>query len=76
MHERGVLGPRSSPSLAPVEHVGHVPPRSVVIPGSRPKAFAAGTYQVHIGSYNQNDNSPYTLGFTELSSVTAASLAQ
>ncbi|MAQ18611.1 MAG: 2,3,4,5-tetrahydropyridine-2,6-dicarboxylate N-succinyltransferase [Sandaracinus sp.] len=30
----------------PVEHVGHVPPRSVVIPGSRPKAFAAGTYQV------------------------------
>ncbi len=30
----------------PVEHRGHVPPRSVVIPGSQPKAFAAGTYHV------------------------------
>ena len=29
-----------------VEHVGSVPPRSVVIPGTRPKGFAAGTYQV------------------------------
>jgi len=47
---------------------GHNP----IVTGS----FPAGTYQVHIGSYNQNDNSPYTLGFTELSSVTAASLAQ
>lgn len=30
----------------PVEHRGTVPPRSVVIPGSIPKAFPAGTYHV------------------------------
>jgi 2,3,4,5-tetrahydropyridine-2-carboxylate N-succinyltransferase len=30
----------------PVEHKGFVPPRSVVIPGTIPKAFAAGTFQV------------------------------
>jgi 2,3,4,5-tetrahydropyridine-2-carboxylate N-succinyltransferase len=30
----------------PVEHRGIVPPRSVVIPGTRPKAFAAGEYHV------------------------------
>jgi 2,3,4,5-tetrahydropyridine-2-carboxylate N-succinyltransferase len=30
----------------PVEYRGYVPPRSVVIPGSLPKAFPAGTYQV------------------------------
>ncbi len=30
----------------PVEYRGHVPPRSVVIPGTRPKDFAAGTYGV------------------------------
>ena len=30
----------------PVEHKGSVPPRSVVIPGTIPKAFAAGTFQV------------------------------
>lgn len=30
----------------PVEHRGHVPPRSVVVPGTRPKDFPAGTYQV------------------------------
>jgi 2,3,4,5-tetrahydropyridine-2-carboxylate N-succinyltransferase len=29
-----------------VEHKGFVPPRSVVIPGTIPKAFAAGTFQV------------------------------
>ena len=29
-----------------VVHKGRVPPRSVVIPGSRPKAFPAGTYEV------------------------------
>jgi 2,3,4,5-tetrahydropyridine-2-carboxylate N-succinyltransferase len=29
-----------------VEHRGYVPPRSVVIPGSQPKAFAAGTFHV------------------------------
>jgi 2,3,4,5-tetrahydropyridine-2,6-dicarboxylate N-succinyltransferase len=30
----------------PVEHRGYVPPRSVVVPGTRPKDFPAGTYQV------------------------------
>ncbi|MCB9621236.1 MAG: hypothetical protein H6724_17480 [Sandaracinus sp.] len=37
-------------------------------------AFPAGTYKVWIGSYQAGTNSPYTLGFTELASVTAASL--
>ena len=31
---------------APVEHRGYVPPRSVVVPGTRPKEFAAGTYDL------------------------------
>jgi len=30
----------------PVEHRGRVPARSVVIPGTRPKEFPAGTYQL------------------------------
>jgi 2,3,4,5-tetrahydropyridine-2-carboxylate N-succinyltransferase len=30
----------------PVEHRGHVPPRSVVVPGTRPKDFPAGTYNL------------------------------
>jgi 2,3,4,5-tetrahydropyridine-2,6-dicarboxylate N-succinyltransferase len=30
----------------PVEHRGYVPPRSVVVPGTRPKEFRAGTFQV------------------------------
>ena len=30
----------------PVEHRGHVPPRSVVLPGTRPKAYPAGTYDL------------------------------
>jgi 2,3,4,5-tetrahydropyridine-2-carboxylate N-succinyltransferase len=30
----------------PVEHRGHVPPRSVVVPGTRPKEFPAGTYEL------------------------------
>ena len=30
----------------PVVHIGHVPPRSVVIPGSYAKEFPAGTYNV------------------------------
>jgi len=30
----------------PIEYKGEVPERSVVIPGTYPKAFAAGTYQV------------------------------
>jgi 2,3,4,5-tetrahydropyridine-2-carboxylate N-succinyltransferase len=32
--------------LAPVEYRGYVPPRSVVVPGTRPKDFPAGTYQL------------------------------
>jgi 2,3,4,5-tetrahydropyridine-2-carboxylate N-succinyltransferase len=31
---------------APVEHRGDVPERAVVVPGTRPKDFPAGTYQV------------------------------
>ena len=31
---------------SPVEHRGCVPERAVVVPGTRPKAFAAGTYQI------------------------------
>jgi 2,3,4,5-tetrahydropyridine-2-carboxylate N-succinyltransferase len=30
----------------PVEHRGHVPPRAVVVPGTRPREFPAGTYQL------------------------------
>jgi len=30
----------------PVEYRGYVPPRSIVVPGTRPKAFPAGTYQL------------------------------
>ena len=30
----------------PVEHRGYVPPRSVVVPGMRPKEFPAGTFQL------------------------------
>ncbi|MBA2463196.1 MAG: 2,3,4,5-tetrahydropyridine-2,6-dicarboxylate N-succinyltransferase, partial [Actinobacteria bacterium] len=30
----------------PVEHRGEVPPRAVVVPGTRPKEFPAGTYQL------------------------------
>jgi 2,3,4,5-tetrahydropyridine-2-carboxylate N-succinyltransferase len=30
----------------PVEHRGYVPPRSIVIPGTRPKHYTAGTYDV------------------------------
>jgi 2,3,4,5-tetrahydropyridine-2-carboxylate N-succinyltransferase len=31
----------------PVEHRGYVPPRSVVLPGTRPKEYPAGTYQLN-----------------------------
>jgi 2,3,4,5-tetrahydropyridine-2-carboxylate N-succinyltransferase len=31
---------------APVEHRGHVPPRSVVLPGTRPKEYPAGRYEL------------------------------
>jgi 2,3,4,5-tetrahydropyridine-2,6-dicarboxylate N-succinyltransferase len=30
----------------PVEHRGYVPPRAVVLPGTRPKAYPAGTYDL------------------------------
>ena len=30
----------------PIEHRGAVPPRAVVVPGTRPKDFPAGTYQL------------------------------
>jgi len=30
----------------PVEHRGYVPPRAVVLPGTRPKVFPAGTYDL------------------------------
>jgi 2,3,4,5-tetrahydropyridine-2,6-dicarboxylate N-succinyltransferase len=30
----------------PVEHRGEVPPRAVVVPGTRPKEFPAGTYEL------------------------------
>ena len=30
----------------PIEHRGYVPPRSVVVPGTRPKEFPAGTYNL------------------------------
>jgi 2,3,4,5-tetrahydropyridine-2-carboxylate N-succinyltransferase len=33
-------------SAEPVEHRGSVPPRAVVVPGTRPKEFPAGTYQI------------------------------
>jgi 2,3,4,5-tetrahydropyridine-2-carboxylate N-succinyltransferase len=31
----------------PVEHRGYVPPRAVVVPGTRPKEFPAGTYHLN-----------------------------
>ena len=31
----------------PVEHRGYVPPRSIVVPGTRPKEFPAGTYNLN-----------------------------
>jgi 2,3,4,5-tetrahydropyridine-2-carboxylate N-succinyltransferase len=31
---------------APVEHRGYVPPRAIVVPGTRPKQFPAGTYHL------------------------------
>ncbi len=32
--------------VEPVEHRGFVPPRAIVVPGTRPKEFPAGTYQL------------------------------
>ena len=54
--EQAVLGPNvvltgSVPIIdvtgpEPVEHRGVVPPRSVVLPGTRPREFPAGTYNL------------------------------
>jgi 2,3,4,5-tetrahydropyridine-2-carboxylate N-succinyltransferase len=54
--ERAVLAPNVSLTGSvpiidvtgpqPVEHRGYVPPNSVVVPGTRPKEFPAGTYEV------------------------------
>jgi 2,3,4,5-tetrahydropyridine-2-carboxylate N-succinyltransferase len=54
--EGAVLGPNVSLTASvpiidvtgpePVEHRGYVPPRSVVLPGTRPKEFPAGIFQV------------------------------
>jgi len=54
--ERAVLGPHVSLTASvpvidvtgpePVEHRGVVPARAVVVPGTRPKEFPAGTYQL------------------------------
>jgi 2,3,4,5-tetrahydropyridine-2,6-dicarboxylate N-succinyltransferase len=54
--ERAVLAPNVSLTAsvpiidvtgpAPIEHRGHVPPGSVVLPGTRAKKFPAGTFQV------------------------------
>jgi 2,3,4,5-tetrahydropyridine-2,6-dicarboxylate N-succinyltransferase len=53
---RAVIGPNVSLTASvpvidvtgeePVEHRGFVPPRAIVVPGTRPKEFPAGTYQL------------------------------
>ena len=53
---RAVIGPNVSLTSSvpvidvtgdePVEHRGFVPPRAIVVPGTRPKKFPAGTYQL------------------------------
>ena len=52
----------------PVEHRGYVPPRSVVVPGTRPKDFPAGTYQVGcaliIGRRSESTDSKLSLNET------------
>src|SRR5205807_6454406 len=40
VHVIDITGPK------PVEYRGYVPPHSVVVPGTRPKDFPAGIYQV------------------------------
>ena len=54
--EQAVIGPHvtlgaSIPVIdvtgsEPVEHRGSVPPRAIVVPGTRPKQFPAGTYNL------------------------------
>jgi 2,3,4,5-tetrahydropyridine-2-carboxylate N-succinyltransferase len=53
---RAVLGPNVSLTASvpvidvtgdtPLEHRGFVPPRAIVVPGTRPKEFPAGTYHL------------------------------
>ena len=38
----------------PVEHRGYVPPRSVVLPGTRPKAFPAGTLRPALRAHRRH----------------------
>lgn len=38
-------------------------------------AFASGTYQVYVGTFTNTESPPFTIGFSELDSVTPASLA-
>ena len=49
----------------PIERRGYVPPRSVVVPGTRPKDFPAGTYQVGcaliIGQRSESTDSKLSL---------------
>jgi len=54
--EEAVLGPNVALTASvpvidvtgpePVEYRGHVPPRSVVVPGTRPREFPSGTFQL------------------------------
>jgi len=54
--EQAVLGPNVALTASvpiidltgeePVEHRGHVPPRAIVVPGTRPKDFPAGTFHL------------------------------
>src|SRR5438105_7085684 len=54
--ERAVLAPNVSLTASvpvidvtgsePVEHRGYVPPHSVLVPGTRPKEFPAGTFEI------------------------------
>ncbi len=49
----------------PVEHRGYVPPRSIVVPGTRPKEFPAGTYHLScaliIGRRNESTDTKTSL---------------
>ena len=49
----------------PVEHRGYVPPSSVVVPGTRPKEFPAGTYHLScaliIGRRTESTDLPTSL---------------
>jgi 2,3,4,5-tetrahydropyridine-2,6-dicarboxylate N-succinyltransferase len=57
--EEAVLGPNVALTASvpiidvtgpePVEHRGYVPPRSVVVPGTRPREFPSGLYQLSCG---------------------------